>query len=234
VLIVSWRLDSEAVIPRPPSLCLPSGVRLGRDVNGSVAASLFRCLLQEASPLTVANCANVGAKEGGQSLLQCMKVHVSRNFFGAQIASFEQHLPAHDELKVFGEGSTYRAVFIRAPAILSVNSEEVTVLSEYTLSPEERVRSGRESVIVAAESGTMLATAFHPELTEDTRWCDPTNPSPLRCAYFLYSSKLLCSSQACCCGKRLGMPEAGHDASCGKHAALGARRRLFTIPAAVM
>eukprot|EP00892_Ulva_mutabilis_P007179 jgi/Ulvmu1/4833/UM020_0119.1 len=111
-----------------------------------------------------------GAKQGGQTLLQCMAVHVSRNFFGSQIASFEQQLPAHEDLLNYGGDSTYRAVFIRAPAILSVDKEHVKVLSEYTLTPEEQQRAGRESVVVAARSGNMLVTAFHPELTEDTRW----------------------------------------------------------------
>ena len=100
-----------------------------------------------------------------------MKIHVSRNFFGAQISSFEQSLPAHDALKAFGGGDTYRALFIRAPAIISVGPDDVAVLSEYVCSKEEAEVSGRESVIVAAKSGTMLATAFHPELTEDLRWC---------------------------------------------------------------
>lgn len=100
-----------------------------------------------------------------------MSVHVSRNFFGSQIASFEQLLPAHDDLLKFGDGSTYRAVFIRAPAILRVDKDTVTVLSEYTLTPEEQQRAGRDSVIVAAKSENMLVTAFHPELTEDARWC---------------------------------------------------------------
>lgn len=112
-----------------------------------------------------------GAKQGGQELLQCLSVHVSRNFFGSQIASFEQLLPAHEDLLKFGDGSTYRAVFIRAPAILRVDKDRVTVLSEYTLSQEEQQRAGRASVVVAAKSENMLVTAFHPELTEDTRWC---------------------------------------------------------------
>ena len=112
-----------------------------------------------------------GAKQGGQTLLECMPVHVSRNFFGAQIASFEQQLPVHQCLAEFGGDATYRAVFIRAPAILSVDESKVTVLSKYTLSDSERERSGRDHVIVAARCMNMLATAFHPELTDDCRWC---------------------------------------------------------------
>jgi pyridoxal 5'-phosphate synthase pdxT subunit len=111
-----------------------------------------------------------GAKEGGQKLLKCLKIHVSRNFFGAQISSFEQLLPAPDDLKRFGDAETYRAVFIRAPAILSADTDAVTVLSEYKLGPEDAQQAGRDTVIVAATSGHMLATAFHPELTEDIRW----------------------------------------------------------------
>jgi glutamine amidotransferase PdxT len=118
---------------------------------------------------TIPMCA--GAKQGGQKLLQCMKIHVSRNFFGAQIASFEQQLPAHSQLQQFGPGDTYRAIFIRAPAILTADKESVTVLSEYTLSDEESTRLGAQSVIVAAQSKNMLVTAFHPELTADSRWC---------------------------------------------------------------
>jgi pyridoxal 5'-phosphate synthase pdxT subunit len=100
-----------------------------------------------------------------------MNVHVSRNFFGSQLASFEQALPAHECLRQFGDEETYRAVFIRAPAILDADTDSVTVLSEYTLTESERARADREKVVVAAQSGHMLATAFHPELTEDTRWC---------------------------------------------------------------
>jgi pyridoxal 5'-phosphate synthase pdxT subunit len=106
-----------------------------------------------------------------------MPVHVSRNFFGAQIASFEQQLPVHQCLAEFGGEATYRAVFIRAPAILSVDESRVTVLSKYTLSESEKARSGREDVIVAARCQNMLATAFHPELTDDCRWCAPTTLS---------------------------------------------------------
>ena len=44
------------------------------------------------------------------------------------------------------------------------------VLAEYTLTPEEAAAQGRASVIVAVRSGHLMATAFHPELTQDDRW----------------------------------------------------------------
>ena len=50
-----------------------------------------------------------------------------------------------------------RAIFIRAPAILGVGPE-VEVLA--------RLEDG---TVVAARQGKLLATAFHPEPTEDTR-----------------------------------------------------------------
>jgi len=42
----------------------------------------------------------------------------------------------------------------------------------YALSAEERDKAGgRERVAVAVRAGRLLATAFHPELTSDLRWC---------------------------------------------------------------
>ena len=42
------------------------------------------------------------------------------------------------------------------------------------LSPAEAEAQGRESVAVAVRSEHLLATAFHPELTDDLRWCAST------------------------------------------------------------
>lgn len=123
-----------------------------------------------------------------------MAVHVSRNFFGSQIASFEQQLPAHEDLLKHGDGSTYRAVFIRAPAILRVDKERVTVLSEYELTPEEQQRAGRDSVIVAAKSENMLVTAFHPELTGDTRWCGMLCYTDMRATEACFNMNACCNS----------------------------------------
>ena len=40
------------------------------------------------------------------------------------------------------------------------------------LTPSEQALSnGLEKVTVAVRSKNLLATAFHPELTEDSRWC---------------------------------------------------------------
>lgn len=82
--------------------------------------------------------------------LQLMDIKVARNAFGRQRESFEA------DLDVKGIEGRVRAVFIRAPIILEAGSE-VEVLSEYN------------GQIVAARQGHLLATSFHPELTDDHR-----------------------------------------------------------------
>eukprot|EP00884_Botryococcus_braunii_P001335 jgi/Botrbrau1/11201/Bobra.0214s0025.1 len=112
-----------------------------------------------------------GMKEGGQALLGGLDCSVSRNFFGAQINSFETQLPAPACLPPEADGSApdFRAIFIRAPAVLETGPS-VEVLSQYVLAPDEAATAGRDSVAVAVRNGPLLATAFHPELTSDLRW----------------------------------------------------------------
>jgi pyridoxal 5'-phosphate synthase pdxT subunit len=78
---------------------------------------------------------------------------VRRNAFGRQVDSFEAPLDF--------AGTPFHAVFIRAPWVESVGSG-VEVLGRITDGPA----AGR---IVAVRQGTVLATAFHPELTGDLR-----------------------------------------------------------------
>lgn len=112
-----------------------------------------------------------GIKKGGQALLGGLDCTVHRNFFGAQVNSFETQLPPPECLPGAHKG-TFRAVFIRAPAVVETGPG-VEVLAEYNLPPEERevsADSSRSSVAVAVRSGCLMATAFHPELTADLRW----------------------------------------------------------------
>lgn len=89
-----------------------------------------------------------------QPLLGIMDITVERNAFGRQVDSFEADLAIPELI----EGGPYHAIFIRAPIIESVQAD-ARVLS--TL-PDGR--------IVAAQQGKLLATSFHPELTQDTRF----------------------------------------------------------------
>ena len=84
--------------------------------------------------------------------LKLMNIEVSRNAFGRQVDSFET------DLEIEGmDGPPYHAVFIRAPVVDSIG-KGVKIISS--------LKDGRP---VAVKQGHMLATAFHPELTDDPR-----------------------------------------------------------------
>lgn len=89
-----------------------------------------------------------------QPILGVMDIQVNRNAFGRQVDSFETDL----SIKGMGDES-FHAVFIRAPLVTGVNEKAgVEILS--------RLDDGG---IVAVRQNHLLATAFHPELTGDSR-----------------------------------------------------------------
>ncbi len=85
--------------------------------------------------------------------LGVMDIVVKRNAFGRQRESFETELA----IPVLGD-KPFRCVFIRAPIIERAN-EKVEILA--TLAG---------GTAVAVRQGKLLATAFHPELTDDVRF----------------------------------------------------------------
>ena len=93
-----------------------------------------------------------------QPLLGLMDIKVERNAFGRQIDSFETDLDIPELKQATGSQEDYHAVFIRAPIIESVSGDARILAS---------IPDGR---IVAAQQGNLLATSFHPELTNDTRF----------------------------------------------------------------
>lgn len=93
-----------------------------------------------------------------QPLLNLMDMTVERNAFGRQVNSFEIDLEVPFLVQNGELASPYHAVFIRAPLIESVYGRAHALLY---------LPDGR---IVAAQQGKLLATAFHPELTEDVRF----------------------------------------------------------------
>ncbi len=93
-----------------------------------------------------------------QPLLSLMDIKVERNAFGRQLDSFEADLDVPELKQVTGTKDAFHAVFIRAPIIESVQGDAKVLAS---------VADGR---IVAAQQGHLLATSFHPELTNDTRF----------------------------------------------------------------
>lgn len=87
----------------------------------------------------------------GQQSFGGIDMTVRRNAFGRQVDSFEEDLVVEGV-----PGGPVRAVFIRAPWVERVG-EQVQVLARH------------EGRIVAVRQGALLATAFHPEITGDTR-----------------------------------------------------------------
>ncbi len=87
-----------------------------------------------------------------QPILGVMDIQVNRNAFGRQLDSFETDLT----IAPLGD-VPFHAVFIRAPIVTGA-AEGVNVLAQ--------LEDGR---IVAVRQGHLLATAFHPELTDDDR-----------------------------------------------------------------
>ncbi|KAL6203046.1 hypothetical protein ACLB2K_026750 [Fragaria x ananassa] len=149
-------------------------VKMGKPVWGTCAGLIF-----------LANRAT-GQKIGGQELVGGLDCMVHRNFFGSQIQSFETELSVPELASKEGGPEVFRGVFIRAPAILEVGPG-VEVLADYPVPANKwknsnpgvegdedwvfQENSGSEKkVIVAVRQGNLLATAFHPELTADTRW----------------------------------------------------------------
>jgi len=95
----------------------------------------------------------VAAKEG-QETFGGIDITVRRNAFGRQVDSFESDISAPEI-----SSSPIRAVFIRAPWVEKVG-ENVQVLANF------KGADGLDHA-VAVRQGHLLATAFHPEITDD-------------------------------------------------------------------
>jgi pyridoxal 5'-phosphate synthase pdxT subunit len=98
--------------------------------------------------MVLAASATTGAR---QPLLGLMNALVERNGFGRQVHSFER------KIEVEGFDEPYLGIFIRAPFFEDVG-------------PGVEVMSRVGDRVVAARGEHILVTAFHPELTDDTRF----------------------------------------------------------------
>ena len=85
-----------------------------------------------------------------QYSLGLLDIEVRRNAFGAQIHSFEDLVP------VEGIEEPVLGVFIRAPVVTRLG-DSIRAISHYA------------GNVVGVQSGKILGTSFHPELTPDTR-----------------------------------------------------------------
>ena len=90
--------------------------------------------------------------------LALLPITVERNGYGRQVDSFETDLDAHALPPSPGGGHPpYHAIFIRAPRIRAVRDGVETLMTH-------------DGEPVAVRRGPLLATTFHPELTQDRRW----------------------------------------------------------------
>jgi 5'-phosphate synthase pdxT subunit len=168
-VVILRRLGVDAVEVRTPDqlegldgLILPGGesTTMGLVAERWGLVEPLRAWVREDKP-TWGTCAGMilladqatGQKRGGQPLIGGLHVTVNRNYFGRQVDSFETilNVPSFDP-------PTSPGVFIRAPAIVEIG-EGVESLAELP-----------GPIYVAVRQGSILATAFHPELTPDTRW----------------------------------------------------------------
>jgi 5'-phosphate synthase pdxT subunit len=86
--------------------------------------------------------------DSDQFRLGLMDIGVKRNAFGRQVDSFETCL----DIKGLGKA---RGVFIRAPYVEKIWGD-ARVLAQH-----------QEKIVMVQEGNNLLATAFHPELTDD-------------------------------------------------------------------
>ncbi|WP_255192326.1 pyridoxal 5'-phosphate synthase glutaminase subunit PdxT [Natronobeatus ordinarius] len=153
--VVVHEIRQSGVVPDCDLLALPGGesTTISRLLHTEGIAPEIRDHVAADKPL-LATCAGLivassDARDDRVEELGLLDVTVERNAFGRQADSFEA------PLEVAGLEAPFPAVFIRAPAIDAVGG--ATVLAEWDDRP------------VAVRDGPVLATAFHPELTPDSR-----------------------------------------------------------------
>ncbi len=160
------KLDIEALPVRLPGelkgvdgLILPGGesTTISKLMNAYDLMSEVGALAKNGMPLfgTCAGMIMMAKKISGNGAvsLELMDITVRRNAFGRQVDSFETEIV----IAALGK-QPFHAVFIRAPLIEQVE-KDVEVLAKLP-----------DKTIVAVRQGNLLATAFHPELTNDLRF----------------------------------------------------------------
>ena len=140
---------------RPDGLILPGGEStvIGKLLNDLDMMEELKNMIENGIPVfgTCAGLILLAKKiENDKRIhLGCMNIEVQRNAYGRQLGSFV----TEEEFQGIGK---IPMVFIRAPYIKSIGNN-VKILSEV------------KGKIIAAEEKNILVTAFHPELTKDTR-----------------------------------------------------------------
>ncbi|WP_207591926.1 pyridoxal 5'-phosphate synthase glutaminase subunit PdxT [Halomontanus rarus] len=162
-------IRESGIVPDCDLLALPGGesTTISRLVHDEGIAEEIRAHVAAGKPL-LATCAGLivassDPRDDRIDSLDLIDASVERNAFGRQKDSFEAPLSVdgldggREEESEDGTETErpFPAVFIRAPAIDEVG--DATVLAEWNGRP------------VAVRDGPVVATAFHPELTDDDR-----------------------------------------------------------------
>ena len=149
-------IRESGLVPDCDVLLLPGGesTTISRLVHREGIAPEIEAHVAAGKPL-LATCAGLillstDANDDRVDTLDLLDVTVERNAFGRQRDSFEA------PLDVVGLDEPFPAVFIRAPVVASV-AEGIEVLATWEDHP------------VAVRQGPVIGTAFHPELTPDSR-----------------------------------------------------------------
>ncbi|PSQ38459.1 pyridoxal 5'-phosphate synthase glutaminase subunit PdxT [Halobacteriales archaeon SW_10_66_29] len=149
-------IRESGLVPDCDALLLPGGesTTISRLVHREGIAPEIEAHVAAGKPL-LATCAGLillstDANDDRVDTLDLLDMTVERNAFGRQRDSFEA------PLDVVGLDDPFPAVFIRAPVVGSVG-EDVEVLATWEDHP------------VAVRQGPVIGTAFHPELTPDSR-----------------------------------------------------------------
>ena len=149
-------IRDSGVVPDCDALALPGGesttisrLLATEGIDEEIVAHV------EAGKPVLATCAGLivasrDARDDRVDTLGVVDAVVDRNAFGRQVDSFEA------TLDVVGLDDPFHAVFIRAPAVDEVG-------------PDVAVLATVEDRPVAIRDGPVVATSFHPELTDDDR-----------------------------------------------------------------
>ena len=154
--VETTRVRTPEDLERVDGLVIPGGesTTIGKLATLYGMMDPLRKVIEDGLP-TFGTCAGLifmsrAIDDGDQPLLGVLDVVTRRNAFGNQNHSFEANL------NITGLDDPFRAVFIRAPWVVEVG-EKVDVLCAWNGHP------------VMVRSDNIVASAFHPELTNDLR-----------------------------------------------------------------
>jgi 5'-phosphate synthase pdxT subunit len=162
-------IRTAGVVPDCDVLLLPGGesTTISRHLAREGIDEEIREHVAAGKPL-LATCAGliVAARDANDdrvTTLDVLDVSVDRNAFGRQVDSFEA------PLDVAGLDEPFPAVFIRAPVIDEVGGTRSASGDRANADERVDVLASWDGRPVAVRQGPVVATSFHPELTDDPR-----------------------------------------------------------------